>query len=49
MVYQLKGMPAKHENQEAALQKIIAASLASQLQEEDSSHNEQEDSTPIDD
>ena len=35
LVYQLKGMPARPENQEEALNKIIAASLASQLQEEE--------------
>jgi len=35
MVYQLKGMPAKLANQEEVLNKIVAASLATQLQEEE--------------
>lgn len=35
LVYQLKGMPARPEDQEETLNKIIASSLASQLQEEE--------------
>lgn len=35
-MYQLKGMPDASENQEELLGKIIASSLASQMQEEDS-------------